>query len=162
MFRRICTVTCVCRCGLEDLYGPESAPYERTPWRDVAHHLYDIAVSVKKRRIYWKRHEERVDGIAPQDQHALAWRQSPGSDKAFHPGKGRTRDPSAYTPHLHNLFPIGAFFPHWARDGISHSALRCSWRNSDVIRPLRERHQTPSGSRIQARCRTGSDILPCA
>lgn len=106
------TVTCICRCGLKDLYGPQSAPYERTPWRDVAHHLYDIVVPVKECRIYRKRHEERVYGIAPQDQHALAWRQNPGSNETFHPGKKRTRDPGAYAHHHCDLFTIGALLPH--------------------------------------------------
>ena len=50
--------------GFKNLARAPAAPYERTPWLDVANDLNDIVVAVEESGVYRKTHEKRMDAIA--------------------------------------------------------------------------------------------------
>ena len=73
------------RCGFEDASRPPAAPDPRPPRADAANGLHALAPSVQKRRVNLETHEERVDAVAPRDQHPRPGRKPLPSDQPLRP-----------------------------------------------------------------------------
>ena len=59
------------RRDLKNLCGPEAPPHKKAPRLDIADGLDHSVFAVQKNGIDRKAHKERMDGIAPQNQHAF-------------------------------------------------------------------------------------------
>ena len=58
------------RGGFQHFAGPPATPHKQSPGLDAPDDFDDLALAVKEGRVNREAHEERVDAVAPQDQHA--------------------------------------------------------------------------------------------
>lgn len=62
------------------------------PGADVTDHLHNLIIAVQKDGINGEAHEERMDGVALENQHSHTRRKSTSSNEPSHPRKERASD----------------------------------------------------------------------